>query len=144
MDRPFRVLLVDRDEDIADVVRAVLTDEGYAVSVVAETTHEAIAAAVGIQEPDCVLLDGAGVTGYDTSWTEAAYLAARERTVPTVMFTAHGADVSTARDRTRCFSCTGGSASASISSGATPGTRGSSRSDSSTSARPRSRPRSPD
>lgn len=90
---PYRVLLVDDDADIADVVLAILTDEGYSVSVLVDTSHESILAAVGMQEPDCILLDGAEATNYGESWAEAAYLAARERSVPTIMFSAHARDV---------------------------------------------------
>ena len=89
---PFRVLLVDNDEDVADIVVAILSDEGYSVEVVSDTSHESIAAAVGKQEPDCLLLDGEDGLQYGSSWAEAAYLADRERPIPTVMFTAHALD----------------------------------------------------
>ena len=87
------MLLVDDDADIADVVLAILTDEGYSVDVLVDTSHESILAAVGRQEPDCILLDGAEATNYGESWSEAAYLAARDRSVPTIMFSAHARDV---------------------------------------------------
>lgn len=90
---PYRVLLVDDDADIADVVRAILTDEGYSVGVLVDTSHQSIMAAVGMQEPDCILLDGSQGPAYGSSWAEAAYLAARERSIPTIMFSAHAADV---------------------------------------------------
>lgn len=92
-----RVLLIDDDTDVAHVVVAILTDEGYAVSVLVDTSHEAILAAVGMQEPDAVLLDGTSRVQYGPSWADAAYLAARERSIPTIMFTAHAADVREAR-----------------------------------------------
>lgn len=100
MDRtvPYRVLLIDDDADIASVVLAILTDEGYAVSVLVDTSRNAILAAVGQQEPDCVILDGSSSLEYGPSWGDAAYLAARERSIPTIMFTAHVADVAEARD----------------------------------------------
>lgn len=50
-------------------------------------------AAVGMQEPDCILLDGAEGSRYGSSWAEAAYLAARDRSIPTIMFSAHAGDV---------------------------------------------------
>ena len=90
---PFRVLLVDDDADVADVVVAILTDEDYLVEVLADTSHPSIMAAVGMQEPDCILLDGAGGPEYGSSWGEAAYLGARERPIPTIMFSAHVGDV---------------------------------------------------
>ncbi len=95
---PFRVLLVDDDQDVRDLVKAVLSDEGYEVSTLAESNHDSIAAAVGRIEPDCILLDGVSGPSFGDSWTHAAYLARRGRPVPTVMFTAHMAAVNEARD----------------------------------------------
>jgi CheY-like chemotaxis protein len=92
------VLLIDDDADVADVVRAILSDDGYAVGVLADTSHQSILAAVGQQEPDCVLLDGSVGPEYGSSWAEAAYLAARERSIPTIMFSAHMRDVREARE----------------------------------------------
>lgn len=94
-----RVLLIDSDADVTDVVVAILTDEGYEVRTVNTTDHRAIAAEVNRFEPDCVLLDSAARPGYGQSWDEAAYLSSRERAVPTVMFTAHSQDADEARER---------------------------------------------
>jgi DNA-binding response OmpR family regulator len=94
------VLLVDSDADVTDVVVAILTDEGYEVTTLNTTDHEALASAVGRFEPDCVLLDSASRPAFGESWTEAAYLAARSRVVPTIMFTAHHQDVDEARENT--------------------------------------------
>ena len=94
---PYRVLLVDDDADVADVVVAILTDEDYLVEVLADTSHQSVMAAVGMQEPDCILLDGASGPEYGSSWGEAAYLGARERPIPTIMFSAHAGDVREAR-----------------------------------------------
>jgi CheY-like chemotaxis protein len=93
------VLIIDNDRDIAEVARAVLTDEGYQVAVLADLAPEAIAAAIGRLEPDVVLLDGQSqFIGYGSSWDEAAHLAKRRRRVPVVMFSAHGPDVREARE----------------------------------------------
>jgi FixJ family two-component response regulator len=94
---PYRVLLVDDDADVADVVLAILTDEDYAVQVLADTSHQSVMAAVGMQEPDCILLDGSRGPEYGSSWGEAAYLGERERPIPTIMFSAHQLDVKEAR-----------------------------------------------
>jgi DNA-binding response OmpR family regulator len=99
-DQPYRVLLVDNDRDVTDIVTAILTDEGYVVSTLDKTDRDVIAAAVGQQEPDCILLDGADGTGFGSSWTAAAYLLRRARSVPTVMFTAHAHAVTEAREGT--------------------------------------------
>lgn len=95
-----RVLLVDNDQDIRDLVQAVLTDEGYDVTTLGITDHDTIAAAVGQLEPDCILLDGATGPAFGDSWSSAEYLSVRERPVPTVMFTAHSKAVTEARDGT--------------------------------------------
>ena len=52
-----RVLVIDDDADIADIVEQVLTDEGYAVTILADPDAEAIHASVVELQPDCVLLD---------------------------------------------------------------------------------------
>lgn len=95
---PLRVLVADNDSNIAELVQAILTDEGYEVAVVHETDHAAITAAVGQAEPDCILLDGADGPDYGGSWSEAAYLASRRRPVPTVMFSGHSAAVREAQE----------------------------------------------
>lgn len=93
------ILIVDNDLDVAEVVRAILTDEGYEVSVTHEVTPDAISAAVGRLEPDCVVLDGSSeFLGYGESWSAAATLAHRERQVPVIMFTANGFDLAEGRD----------------------------------------------
>ena len=95
-----RVLVVDNDADISELVTAVLSDEGYAVTTLHDTDHPSVAAAVGRLEPDCILLDSAEGPAFGGSWDAAAYLSRRERAVPTVMFTAHVQAVAEARDHT--------------------------------------------
>lgn len=96
---PLRVLLVDNDEDVSGLVDAILTDEGYAVTVLHQSDHASVAAEVGRLEPDCILLDGAEGPAFGGSWGEAAYLSHRDRAVPAVMFTAHATAVAEARTR---------------------------------------------
>lgn len=96
---PLRVLLVDNDQDVLDLVQAVLSDEGYDVTTLDEADQAAIAAEVGRIEPDCILLDGATGPAFGDSWSAAAYLRTRARAVPTVMFTGHSRAVSEARER---------------------------------------------
>ena len=95
---PFRVLLVDNDRDVTDLVTAILDDEGYEVSAIEELDHESIARAVGRVEPDCLLLDSADGPEFGGSWTEAAYMSHRARKIPTIMFTAHADDAAEARE----------------------------------------------
>ena len=83
-----RVLVIDDDRDITELLHAVLTDEGYAVSTLTEIASDPIRAAVGQLEPDCILLDGQSPMGYGQSWAEAAWLHARARPIPVIMFTA--------------------------------------------------------
>jgi CheY-like chemotaxis protein len=92
-----RVLCVDDDRDIAEIVQAVLADEGYAVSCLYSTENDALRRIVGQLEPDCVLLDSSSSLGYEEAWIEAATLASRGRRVPVIMFTAHTQDVAEAR-----------------------------------------------
>jgi CheY-like chemotaxis protein len=94
-----RILLVDNDPNIRELVEAVLSDEGYAVSSLGETGSAAIAAEVGRLEPDCILLDGSEGPTFGDSWAAAADLRTRSRAIPTVMFTAHAESVKEARDR---------------------------------------------
>jgi CheY-like chemotaxis protein len=85
------VLVVEDDAVIAELVRSVLADEGFAVAVLPGVRSDALRAAVNRLEPDCVLLDGeSSVAGYGTSWTDAAWARRRGRTIPVVMFTAFG------------------------------------------------------
>jgi DNA-binding response OmpR family regulator len=86
-EQPGHVLVIDSDQDIADIIYAVLSDAGYLVSVLASVDPDVIRTAVGQLEPDCVLLDGASPAGYGTSWIEAAWLRRRDRQVPVIMFT---------------------------------------------------------
>lgn len=86
-----KVLIVDEDRDISDVVRAVLVDEGFEVACLYDYPGDKVLAVVGELEPDCVILDGEAGPGpdYGASWSDAAKLHARGRAVPVIMFTAH-------------------------------------------------------
>ncbi len=79
---PMRVVVADNDAGVTELVRAILTDEGYDVTVLDDTERDSVVAAIGRLEPDCVLLDGAHGSSFGHSWTTAAYLASRDRPVP--------------------------------------------------------------
>src|SRR5688572_17960666 len=84
-----KVLIIDDEHAIAELVRAALTDEGFSVSVLSDVNADTIRVAVNQLEPDCVLLDSESPTEYGRSWDHAAWLHTRTRPVPTIMFTAH-------------------------------------------------------
>lgn len=90
------VLCVDDDRDVAEVVQAILLDEGYAVSCLYELADEALLRAVGRLEPDVILLDSATAVDYGDSWKLAAAVSHRRRSVPVVMFTANSTDIAEA------------------------------------------------
>ncbi len=93
-----RVLVIDSDRDIAEIVHAVLTDAGFEVSVLADVRSDTIRVAVGQQEPDCVLLDGQAPGDYGESWLDAAWLQTRGRPIPVIMFTADAPATREARE----------------------------------------------
>lgn len=92
------VLCVDDDRDVAEVVQAILEDDGYAVSCLYDLGDDALLRAVGRLEPDVVLLDSATGVEYGGSWDLASTIASRPRPVPVVMFTAHSADATEATE----------------------------------------------
>ena len=92
------VLCVDDDRDIAEIVEAVLVDEGYRISCLYSLEDDALLRTVGRLEPDCVLLDSATSEDYGAGWVAAAALALRQRAIPVVMFTAHSMDTAEARE----------------------------------------------
>jgi len=93
-----RVLVVDANDVIADLVCSVLTGEGFLVSTIKGGSVDAVRVAVNHLEPDCVLLDGEAPAGYGRAWLEAAWLTQRARRVPVIMFSAGQHDVDEARD----------------------------------------------
>lgn len=95
-----RILVIDDDHDVGEVVTAILSDEGYEVTTLDHISDEAVRAAIGRIEPDCILLDGAEATEYAEAWVTAADVRHRQRPIPTVMFTAHTIDAAEAVEAT--------------------------------------------
>jgi DNA-binding NtrC family response regulator len=95
-----RILVIDDDHDVGEVVAAILGDEGYDVTTLERISDEAVRAAIGRLEPDCILLDGAEATEYAEAWVTAADVRHRQRPIPTVMFTAHSIDAAEAVEAT--------------------------------------------
>lgn len=90
-DAPIKVLVIDDDHDTAELMQALLIDEGYAPSVLYTAEGKVVRDAVARLEPDCVLLDSMGrdPSGYGESWQTAAWIAAREPSVAVIMMTGH-------------------------------------------------------
>jgi CheY-like chemotaxis protein len=93
-----RVLVIDSDRDIAEIVHAVLTDAAFGVSILVDVRFDAIRIAVGQQEPDCVLLDGQSSADYGESWLDAAWMQTRVRPIPVIMVTADAPATREARE----------------------------------------------
>ena len=91
-----RILVIDDDRDVGDVVDAILSDEGYEVTTLDHISDESVRAAIGRLEPDCILLDGVEAVEYAEAWATAAEVRHRPRPIPTVMFTAHSMDAAEA------------------------------------------------
>ena len=98
--RTASVLFVDDDRDVADVMQAILEDDGYTVSCLYDLADEALLRAVGRLEPDVILLDDASATDYGGSWALASAIAERRRPVPVVMLTRSSGDVTEAAEAT--------------------------------------------
>lgn len=91
------ILVVDDDEDVGDVVAAILSDDGYSVTTISDLSGESFRIALGKLEPDLILLDGAGRHEYGEGWLQAAQVHLRDRPVPVIMLTAHAQDAREAR-----------------------------------------------
>jgi CheY-like chemotaxis protein len=83
-----RVLVVDNDRDIADVVSTILLEAGYRVEVLNAVDSALLRVRVFDFAPDCVLLDGQGPGVYGESWENAAWLHTVAPHIATIMFTA--------------------------------------------------------
>jgi DNA-binding response OmpR family regulator len=94
------VLVIDDDEDIANLVQEALTEDGYEVAILKDSRIESIEETVVRVRPDCILLDGGIGGGYGDSWESAAVLTGRIPPVPVIMFTAHASAVAEATDNT--------------------------------------------
>lgn len=86
------VLVVDDDEDVGEVIAAILSDEGYTVSTLSDVSDDSFRTAIGQLEPDLILLDGAGRSEYGEGWLEAARVHLRHRPIPIIMLTGHALD----------------------------------------------------
>lgn len=92
------VLCVDDDRDVAEMIQAILVDEGYEVAFLYDLADEALIRTVGSLEPDVILLDSASAGDFGESWQSAAAIARRPRPVAVIMFTAHARDLEEAQE----------------------------------------------
>jgi DNA-binding response OmpR family regulator len=83
------VLIVDDDPTLATLFVELLTQEGYQVNTLLDTSQRAVQGAVERLEPQCVVLDGRGLLDYGEGWDTAAWLHQRDPVVPTIMLTGH-------------------------------------------------------
>ena len=81
-----RVVVLDNDRDVAEVIQTILIDEGFAVSCLYGPDEETVKLAIKELAPDCVILDGGGPRAADP-WTLARFMAAHEPAIPTVLLT---------------------------------------------------------
>ena len=68
-----RVVVLDDDRDVAEVIQTILIDEGFAVSCLYGPDAETVHLAVKELAPDCVILDGGGPKAADI-WAVARSL----------------------------------------------------------------------
>jgi CheY-like chemotaxis protein len=92
-----RVLIVDNNPVMAQLVGEVLADEGYQVKVLLDTSTIAVQTAGAQLQPSCVVLDGRGHDDYGESWETAAWLHQQTHPVPTIMLTGHARSAEEAR-----------------------------------------------
>jgi CheY-like chemotaxis protein len=83
-----RVVVLDDDRDVAEVIQTILIDEGFAVSCLYGPNAETVGLAIKQLAPDCVILDGGGPHAADI-WSTARLLATHEPPIPTVLLTGH-------------------------------------------------------
>lgn len=81
-----RVVVLDDDRDVAEVIQTILLDEGFAVSCLYGPDFEMVGLAVKQLAPDCVILDGGGPRSADP-WVVARALAVHMPAIPTVLLT---------------------------------------------------------
>jgi DNA-binding response OmpR family regulator len=89
--RKKRVVVLDDDRDVAEIIQTVLLDEGFAVSCLYGPDLEMAELAIKQLAPDCVILDGGGPLSADP-WAVARSLAHHTPAIPTVLLTGSAAN----------------------------------------------------
>lgn len=81
-----RVVVLDNDRDVAEVIQTILIDEGFDVSCLYGPDDETVQLAIKELAPDCVILDGGGPRAADP-WAIARLLSVHKPVIPTVLLT---------------------------------------------------------
>ena len=92
-----RVLIVEHDGVVRELLETVLLDEGYQALAVRDTESPAVRAAVTRFSPNCVLLESCDVRDAGAAWETAAWLQRQPLGIPSIMLTAHRTEVQEAR-----------------------------------------------
>ena len=82
------VVILDEDRDVAELIQAVLIDEGFVVSCLYRIDEPDVTAAIERLRPDCVIIDGIHLGQEWEGWNVARWLSSRPRPVPVIMLTA--------------------------------------------------------
>lgn len=82
-----RIVVLDDDRDVADIIETVLLDEGFAVSCLYGPDDETVERAIIDLSPDVVIVDGSGPPRAPDPWTVAISLARHTPPIPTVLLT---------------------------------------------------------
>jgi len=81
-----KIVVLDDDRDVAEVIQTVLLDEGFAVSCLYGPDLGTIRQAIQELAPDCAILDGSSPRVADP-WALAEELATHSPMIPTVLLT---------------------------------------------------------
>ncbi|MCL5959550.1 MAG: response regulator [Chloroflexi bacterium] len=85
-----KVLVVEDDGAVAELVAMVLRDEGY--DVVWADDYQLVLNSVVENDPDLVLIDSPDPRGFGPAWDLAQSLHQMNETIPLIMFTGHVRD----------------------------------------------------
>lgn len=88
-----RVVVLDDDHDVADIIQSVLLDEGFAVSCLYGPDDKTMERAVLDLSPDCVVVDGSGPPRSPDPWTVAITLARHTPPIPMVRLSGNAANL---------------------------------------------------
>ncbi len=88
-----RIVVLDDDRDVADIIHSVLLDEGFAVSCLYGPDDKTMERAVLDLSPDCVVVNGSGPPRSPDPWTISLSLARHTPPIPTVLLSGNAANL---------------------------------------------------